>query len=428
MDNAPKKTVSILNRLTAHLQWRRFGAMLGEDFALVLVALLSWCYASERTVCVGWEPFLKRAVSFGASGGMMARLSAARYFVTDQAGGTHTLVIGPFLYTVFVILCVLLGVQLLGWAFNWVEERNSLRRFLKPIDDIALAAERIAAHSFNPDKIQNFEHAIERIHEPTTRVDVGDADLAGLEAAVNNMLKRLQESARQQMRFVDDASHELRTPIAVIQGYSSMLDRWGKDDPKVLAESIAAIRTESEHMKTLVEQLLFLARGDMGRTQLTLTPLALAPLMSEIYEESRMIDPAHVYQLSLDAAPAAKADAAMLKQAVRILVDNAAKYTEQDGEILLRLRANESEALLDAQDSGIGIAKADAAHVFERFYRSDAARRKSGSGLGLSIAQWIVEAHGGHIEVKSFEGIGTRMTICLPLLVQQATQATAQTR
>ena len=415
MDNAPKKTVSILNRLTAHLQWRRFWTAIGQDFALALVALLSWCYATETMVCTRWEPFLKRTPIFGGGDTLIERVRTLQYRVVETAGAAHEIAIGPFLYGVLVAACILFGVQLLGWALSWVEERNALRRFLKPIDDIALAAERIAAHSFNPDKIQYFEQAIERINAPGTRVDVGDEDLAGLEAAVNNMLKRLQESSRQQMRFVDDASHELRTPIAVIQGYSSMLDRWGKDDPKVLAESIAAIRTESEHMKTLVEQLLFLARGDMGRTQLTLSPLPLATLMSELFEESRMIDPAHEYRLTLSASPAADADTAMLKQAMRILIDNAAKYTEAGGEIQLRLRQSETEALLDAQDSGIGIARADAAHVFERFYRSDAARRQSGSGLGLSIAQWIVEAHGGHIEVKSFEGVGTRMTICLPL-------------
>ena len=419
MDNAPKKTASILNRLTAHLQWERFFTTLGHDVVLVLVAIMSWCYASEKLVCDGWEPFLTRTLAVGNAGTWMQRLYATEYGVLDTAGGMHTLAVGPFLYALCIALMVLAGIQLFGWAIDWISERNALRRFLKPIDEIALAAERIAAHSFDPDKMQHFEQAIEQITEPTTRVEVGDEDLAGLEAAVNNMLKRLQESARQQMRFVDDASHELRTPIAVIQGYVNMLDRWGKDDPKVLNESIAAIQTESEHMKTLVEQLLFLARGDMGRTRLALKPLALTPLLSEIFDESRMIDPAHEYRLSIEAEPTADADAAMLKQAVRILVDNAAKYTQDGGEILLRLRESGGCALLEAQDSGMGIARDDAPHVFERFYRSDPARKKGGSGLGLSIAQWIVEGHNGRIEVLSYEGVGTRMTIRLPLLKQE---------
>lgn len=415
MDTAPRKTASILRRITAHTQWQRFFSCLWQDFGIALAAILSWCYASEKLVCEGWEPFLIRTIAAGETGTWVERLRATEYSVLDAAGMEHTLFIGPFLYALGIVLSVLVGLQLFGWTLNWLEERNTLRRFLKPIDDIALAAERIAAQSFGPEKIRNLEHAIERISEPTTRVDVGDEELAGLTAAVNNMLKRLQESSKQQMRFVDDASHELRTPIAVIQGYVNMLDRWGKDDPKVLSESIAAIKTESEHMKTLVEQLLFLARGDMGRTKLDLRPLALAPMLHEIYDESRMIDPVHTYRLDIGGEPAANADHAMLKQAVRILVDNAAKYTEAGGEILLRLRQTETEARLDAQDSGMGIPEGDVKHVFERFYRGGQARKQGGSGLGLSIAQWIVEEHGGHIEVKSYEGVGTRMTVCLPL-------------
>ena len=410
-----RKTASILTRLTAHMQWQRFFSALGLDVALAIAAVMSWMYASEQAVCPDWDPFLTRSVYLGETGGWMERLRATAYEVLDGANVGHMLVIGPFLYIVLVVLLVLFGIQLLGWALDWVEQRNALGRFLKPIDDIAMQAEQIASHSFDPDKIHDFEHAIERINEPNTRVEVQDADLAGLEAAVNNMLRRLQESAKQQMRFVDDASHELRTPIAVIQGYSSMLDRWGKDDPKVLNESIAAIRTESEHMKTLVEQLLFLARGDMGRTKLELSPLPLQGMLNEIFEESKMIDPDHTYALTMDAAPVAEGDAAMLKQAVRILTDNAAKYTEAGGEILLRLRASDTEAFIDVQDSGMGIGEGDVAHVFERFYRGDPARKKSGSGLGLSIAQWIVQEHGGRIEVKSFQGLGTRMTVCLPL-------------
>lgn len=133
--------------------------------------------------------------------------------------------------------------------------------------DIAQAAERASAQQFDESKFRDLEDAIYHINAatPDAKLSIGDTELAGLEAAVNNLMKRMHESYRQQVRFVDDASHELRTPIAVIQGYTNMLDRWGKDDETVLNESIAAIKTESDHMKTLVEQLLFLARGDMGQ-------------------------------------------------------------------------------------------------------------------------------------------------------------------
>ena len=106
-------------------------------------------------------------------------------------------------------------------------------------------------------KMETLEQAIERASVDSPSVTTGDADLASIEVALNRLLRQMQEAKLQQMRFVNDASHELRTPIAVIQGYVNMLDRWGKDDPDVLAESIASLKAESEHMQELVEQLLF---------------------------------------------------------------------------------------------------------------------------------------------------------------------------
>ena len=113
------------------------------------------------------------------------------------------------------------------------------------------------------------------------RISTGDKDLQSIEVALNNLLARMQESKRQQARFVSDASHELRTPISVIQGYVNMLDRWGKEDEAVLNESIEALKNESDHMKDLIEQLLFLARGDSGRNTLKLVEVDLNDLVQE---------------------------------------------------------------------------------------------------------------------------------------------------
>ena len=184
---------------------------------------------------------------------------------------------------------------------------------------------------------------------------------------------------------------------------------------KVLNESIAAIRTETQRMKHLVEQLLFLARGDAGRTQLQKEDVSLNALMREAYEESLMIDEAHVYRFT-EAEPdvTVQADPGLLKQAVRILLDNAAKYTAAGDEILLRTgRDDNGRPFLQVQDTGIGMARADVEHMFERFYRADEARSVEGTGLGLSIAKWIVDKHGGHFEVLSREDLGTRIRIVL---------------
>ena len=136
---------------------------------------------------------------------------------------------------------------------------------------------------------------------------------------------------------MSDASHELRTPIAVIQGYVNMLDRWGKEDETVLAESIEAIQHEADHMQKLVEQLLFLARGDANRQNLDMKAQQLGEILQEIYEESRMIDENHSYVLEKRQEVTLWGDYDMLKQSIRILVDNAVKYTPEGGEIILRV-------------------------------------------------------------------------------------------
>ncbi len=411
-----RKTASIAIQLNRSFQMARLGNIFSGLLAIILAACIAWVCAVEGLCGAQCEPFMQRGLSFSVSGqGFFPWLKSAVYFFTDQAGIQHSYSAGDFLSGLFWCCSVLIVLELLAWIASWKSQRNQLRSYLKPIDEIALSAEKIANQSFDTSKFRSFEDAIAQIDAPDTQVQVHDSDLAGLEAAVNNMLKRLQASARMQTRFVDDASHELRTPIAVIQGYVNMLDRWGKDDPQVLRESISAIKVEAEHMKTLVEQLLFLARGDMGRQHFSSSAVSLQDLIKEIYEESQMIDETHSYSLDAPIQLTVQADPAMLKQSIRILVDNAAKYTEANGEITLRLRKENNEARIDVQDSGIGIGANDAPHVFERFYRSDTARKKGGSGLGLSIAQWIIDQHGGHIELVSFEGVGTRISIRLPL-------------
>ena len=265
--------------------------------------------------------------------------------------------------------------------------------------------------------LKSDEDAIEHIKPGEEQsLSFQDSDLVGVEAAINNLLVRMRDTYRQQARFVNDASHELRTPIAVIQGYANMLDRWGKEDEAILNESITAIRNESDHMNHLVEQLLFLARGDSGRTSVTLEDIDLTAMMQEIYEESFMIDESHPYRYRPEDAPLPiRADAALLKQAVRILIDNAAKYTKEGDEILLSCgRTGPGEVYIQVQDTGIGMEEADVQHMFERFYRSDEVRSYQGTGLGLSIAKWIVDKHGGHFDILSRTGLGTRIRILLP--------------
>ena len=196
-----------------------------------------------------------------------------------------------------------------------------------------------------------------------------------------------------------------------------MLDRWGKKDESVLEESIAAIKSESENMKNLVEQLLFLARGINGKTQLNITEFSLSEMMKEVFEESKMIDENHFYSYINEENIKIKGDEGLLKQTARVLVENAAKYTGQGEDIIIKVGKNiNGEPLFSIQDNGIGMDAEDVPHIFERFFRADTARvrKDGGTGLGLSIAKWIIDNHKGYFSVLSRKGIGTRITVHLP--------------
>ena len=313
---------------------------------------------------------------------------------------------------------VLTGAEVILALLQFRVGKDKAKRLMEPLERIALTAQELSQTRFDPEKLHHLEDAIGTVVplSPDAHVITGDKELQGLETAINDLLNRTQESYREQTRFVSDASHELRTPIAVIQGYADMLQRWGKDDEKVLEEGITAIQTESAHMKKLIEQLLFLARGDNGRNQMVFEDFDLSQMMAEVYEESRMIHPDREWRLDTAQPVMVNGDVAMLKQTARILTDNAVKYTGEGAVISLRTRYKDGSPCFEVQDNGIGIKQEDLEHIFDRFFRSDPARTRAtgGTGLGLSIAKWIVERHKGYFDVYSREDIGTRIGVILP--------------
>jgi heavy metal sensor kinase len=275
------------------------------------------------------------------------------------------------------------------------------RRMLRPIDKIAKTAQSIS------------------INDLEGRIPLGRADdeLSRLAVTFNDMLDRLKDSIERQGRFVSDASHELRTPISVIMGYIGLIDRWGKNDRKVLQESIDAINNETLGMHELIEKLLFLARSDSGKAPAKREPVDLAELFNEVAEESRMIAPGKRISADVSGSPRLIADGKMLKQMLRNLVDNSIKFTKPDGSIGMHAEAvGEDKVRILVEDDGTGIPPEDMDRIFDRFYRVDKARAKEtgGSGLGLAIVKSIVDAHGGEIHIDSAPGEGTRITILLP--------------
>lgn len=360
--------------------------------------------ALNSSISIPWEGFkLKITESF--------------YSFTDKNDNVHYVYSGTFLLMLASVIFVLIVFELIILLPATIWGSRKIRNDLTPLDELAFKADMLArASSFDQQALDELEQAINNL-SPTgdgTNLHTDNAELAELEDAINGLLDRTRQAYRQQSRFVSDASHELRTPISVLQGYVNMLDRWGKSDEQILDESIEAIKGETEHMEKLVEQLLFLARGDSGRTKLNMEVFSLNDMMKEVYEESIMIDTAHEYRF----VPSVQelmitADISMLKQTARILIDNAAKYAPEGSEIIIKTDASPAFII---QDEGIGMSGNDVSHIFERFYRSDPARSKDsgGTGLGLSIAKWIIDRHGGHFDVLSREDIGTRITVNLP--------------
>jgi signal transduction histidine kinase len=256
------------------------------------------------------------------------------------------------------------------------------------------------------------------INQLDMRLDIKGSqnEFKDLASTFNNMLDRLQSSYEMQNQFVSDASHELRTPISVIQGYVNLLDRWGKNDIKVLEESIAAIKTESEDMKNLIENLLFLARGDKNVQKVEKKDFNVNELIDEIVRETKLIDDTHDIRCERNENISVYADYSLIKEAIRIFVDNSLKYTPEGGRIDLQCYSQNNKAVIIVEDTGRGIPKEDLPHVFERFYRADKSRTKQtgGTGLGMAIAKWIVLRHGGTIKVQSEINKGTKIEFTLP--------------
>ncbi|MDR1064811.1 MAG: HAMP domain-containing histidine kinase [Oscillospiraceae bacterium] len=352
------------------------------------------------------------------------------YTAADGAEYKLSICLTAFLTFYTYAFALLLLWELVALIGKSSKNKKMLRRALEPITELTRAAETLGRASANPvipvdvgaflDKkdLSELSGALDLINAARldTRIDIDGTqrELRELAAAINGMLDRVNEAYLAQVRFVSDASHELRTPIAVIQGYASMLDRWGKNDEKTLQESIDAIRAETDSMKALVEQLLFLARGENHTIQLEPSEFDLSELAEEITQEARLIDPAHEFRVS--ASPVIiSADRPLIKQAARILIDNAIKYTDPGGLITVRASSDGGYAALSVTDTGVGIPAELLPKIFDRFVRADESRARSsgGAGLGLAIAKWIVSRHGGYMDALSRVGAGTRITIFL---------------
>lgn len=281
----------------------------------------------------------------------------------------------------------------------------------------ALVGSLYARHSLNPvrqiilcaQEISNGNYA-RRIPSVPAQDELGE-----LTHTLNQMLDAQEKSLRRERQFTSDASHELRTPVAVIAAATEnmLTDR---EMRKEHTESLKAILAECHRMQHMIEQMLTLTRGQEGRYSLLKEELLLSDVIEGIQsvffdalEQNHMI-----VQCDLPAEMTVYADQSLLTRLMLNLIENAIKYGKSGGHIICRARAHHEYDEIIIQDDGIGISADDVPRVFDRFYRADTARNRSGTGLGLSIARWIVNAHHGQIHIKSVLEKGTILTIQIP--------------
>lgn len=279
--------------------------------------------------------------------------------------------------------------------------KKNIVKLLEPIDEMTKTTNHLSVNNLQQ----------ERLNIEGTKNELKD-----LASTINCMLDRIELSYESQKQFVSDASHELRTPIAVIQGYVNLLDRWGKKDKEVMEESIDAIKNEAQAMQELVEKLLFLSRHDKKTLKLTKKKFNMKDAVEDMWKETKMVaKQRNIEQLSMEDC-LVYGDKQSLKQAVRVFIDNAAKYTKEGDTIYIGCVNEEKNCIITIADTGLGMTQKDMNNIFERFYRSDQVRNEkiSGHGLGLSIAKLIILKHAGSIEVKSQYTRGTCFRILIP--------------
>ncbi len=323
--------------------------------------------------------------------------------------------------------------ELIGYAqtfyelTNFYEIRNRLISILIILEIVSLILSSIlgyllSAYFLKPIKL--LRDTMEKIRkDPQSdihmrKLETND-ELADLADIFNEMLDRMRSYTELQEQFVEDVSHELRTPVAVIEGHLSMLNRWGKEDPEILAESLEASMQEIKRMKTLVQEMLDLSRAEQVNIHYSNERTNAKEVVHQIVNNFRMIYPEFVFTLDDDlySEKILKIYRNHFEQILIIVMDNAVKYSTDRKEVHISISTNLKELEIAIQDFGEGIPPEDVSRIFHRFYRVDKARArtKGGNGLGLSIASKLIDSYKGRIFAESSLGKGTIFRIFIPI-------------
>ncbi|TYO73607.1 HAMP domain-containing protein [Rossellomorea marisflavi] len=251
------------------------------------------------------------------------------------------------------------------------------------------------------------------------RVDIGDSadEITELSHIFNSMMSQIENSFQQQQQFVEDASHELRTPIQVLEGHLSLLNRWGKKDPTILEESLQVSLEELERIKRLVGELLELSRADREKQDLNNVRADVRKVAGKVLGDFEFLHTDYTFRItdSLSGPTEAVMQPRHLEQVLTIIFDNAVKYSDTGSVIEMVLKDGGDRVIIEVRDEGIGIPESDLPKIFDRFYRVDKARsrEKGGYGLGLAIASKLIQNYGGAIEADLNNPVGTVIRIKL---------------
>jgi signal transduction histidine kinase len=301
-------------------------------------------------------------------------------------------------HTLDILRLLLLGLIPLVVAIACAGGAWLSRRALKPVDEITSAARAVAIDNLSL-----------RLRTPRT----GD-ELQRLTEVWNTMLGRLEGAVRTLSQFAADASHELRTPLAIIRTSAELALRRARS-PEAYRSSLEEISAEAERMTRLVEDLLFLARGDARAAEMPVEPLDLDMLVGGICSElTSLAGTKHIrlrHVSAGDEAAVVSGNPAALRRLLLVLLDNAIKYSHPDSDVIVTTAHDGDLALVTVQDFGIGIGAADQPHIFNRFYQADKARSDAGFGLGLALADSIARAHDAAIAVTSADGFGSTFEV-----------------
>jgi signal transduction histidine kinase len=325
--------------------------------------------------------------------------------LTEVDGGY--VAFAPSLPLLFVALIpywrIVLAIAVAAMALSLFVGRAFAAQLLRPIDEVAGSLRALASGDYTQRRF----------------VMAGGDEVASLTAAYNdaaaNVAAAMEDRRRGEDRmrqFAADASHELRTPLTVIGGYIDVLRRGAIDEPKVARQILSTMSLEKEHMRSLIDRLMRLARMD-SEAQPRPERIDVTDFLRGQCDAVRRLDDRRLIDYSVEGVETIEADRSELGEAVWNIVENALKYAPE-APIHLRASRNDGTAVITVSDEGPGMAESERLHAFERFYRGDARGEIAGTGLGLAIAKRAVERAGGDIAIDSAPGQGTAVTITLP--------------